>query len=178
MEIPEEIKNNIENVIEKMKLALTPVKWVLKKNLHITLKFLGWIDDNKIGELTAATTSCVKDLGSIDVSFSGLGVFPDQKHPRVIWVGIKEGGEKVTSLANCIDTKLAKLGYKTEERGFSPHLAIGRIKERIDVEVLNSLINERADIDLGSFNASYVSIMKSTLRRTGPIYEEMEQVSL
>lgn len=178
IEIPEEIKNNIENVVNDLKLALTPIKWVDKKNLHMTLKFLGWVEDRKIDGLINSVTGLVGGSGSVKLGFQGLGVFPDEKRPRVIWVGLSEGEERLRELADKIEDELAKQGYREEERGFSAHLTIGRVKEKINVEALSSLIKENEKRKFGEFVAKHVSLMKSTLMRSGPVYEEVKQINL
>jgi 2'-5' RNA ligase len=178
IEIPDDIKNSIEKAIGELKLILPHIKWVDKKNLHITLKFLGWVEDRKIDNLIDSVTDLAKGFGTIKVGFSGFGVFPDTRHPRVIWVGITEGGDKVKELAEKIEEGLSKEGYREEERGFSPHLTIGRIKEKIDAEALTGFIKENEKASFGGFVAKNVSMMKSTLMRSGPVYEEVKQIKL
>jgi len=179
IEIPENIKDNIEKSIDEMKLMLSPMKWVDKKNLHITLKFLGWVVDDKMDDMISSVTDLAKGFGSIKINFAGLGVFPNARRPRVIWVGINEGNDRVKELAEKIDARLSDEGYrKEEEREFSPHLTIGRIKEKIDAEPLNRFMEKNAATEFGGFTADHVSVMKSTLRRSGPIYEEIKQAEL
>jgi 2'-5' RNA ligase len=179
IEIPEDIKDNIEKSIGEMKVALQPIKWVDKKNQHITLKFLGWVEDRKIDDLTGSLTDLAKDFGTIKVSFAGLGVFPDAKRPRVVWVGIDEGGDRVKKLAERLEDRLSKEGYREgEDREFSPHLTIGRIKEKIDAEALSSYIEKNKKADFGGFVVKNISLMKSTLRRSGPIYEEIKKIKI
>ena len=179
IEIPEDIKNNIEKAIGELKLILPHIKWVDKKNLHINLKFLGWVVDNKADDMISSVTDLAKGFGSIKINFAGLGVFPNARHPRVIWVGICEGNDRVKELAEKIDARLSSEGYrKEEEREFSPHLTIGRIKEKIDVEPLSKFMEKNMMTEFGGFTADHISVMKSTLRRSGPIYEEMKQIIL
>jgi len=182
VEIPGKIKNNINKMIVKMKRRLKAgeqVKWVDKNNLHITLKFIGWIEDGKIEKMTDSLANSVKDFGAIKVSIAGLGVFPDERHPRVVWAGIDEGWDRIKQLSERIEDRLSKESYgKRENREFSPHLTIGRIKEKIDPETLCGLIEKNKKERYGSFAAKNISLMKSTLRRSGPIYEEIEQIKL
>jgi len=97
----------------------------------------------------------------------------------VIWVGICEGNDRVNDLAGKIDARLSSEGYRNEEeKGFSPHLTIGRIKEKVDAEPLNKFIEINATTEFGGFTADHISVMKSTLMRSGPMYEEMKQISL
>jgi RNA 2',3'-cyclic 3'-phosphodiesterase len=178
IEIPDDIKNKIEKLVNKLKLMLTPIKWVDKKNLHVTLKFIGWVNDEKVPPLIDCIKGCAGDFGSFDLSFSGLGVFPSAKRPRVIWIGTSAGADKVKKLGDCIEAEVAKEGVCEEEREFSPHLTIGGIKEKIDVGALNDFIEKNKDIEFGSFRVDHVSMMKSTLRRSGPIYEEIEKIKI
>jgi len=178
IEIPEEIKNNIEKLINELKLILTPIKWVDKKNLHITLKFLGWVEDEKMEPIEKCITECAKGFKPFTLSFAGMGAFPDLKHARVIWIGTKDGSGNAKEMADCIERKASKKGFREEEREFSSHLTIGRIKEKIDAGAVSKFVSEHENSEFGSFNVEYVSIMKSTLRRTGPIYEEVKRIKL
>jgi 2'-5' RNA ligase len=178
IELPDEIRNNIEKFIGKLKLKLGPMKWVDKKNMHITLKFLGWVEDKKIDALGDTVAKLVKSFGSIKIGLGGFGAFPDLRHPRVIWLGMIEGAGKVKELADKIEDKLSEEGYGEEEREFSPHITIGRVKKKIDAETLSRFAKENEKASFGGFVAKHISLMKSTLRRSGPIYEELKQVKL
>lgn len=178
IELPDEIKDSIEKVIGEMKRKLTPVKWVDKKNLHLTLKFLGWVEDEKVESLTGSIEDACGDFGPIKISLAGLGVFPVGKRPRVIWVGIGQGGDRVKDLADVLEERLSGKGIREEERDFSSHLTIGRIKDEIDIEALAGFIKKNEKADLGGFTAKHVSLMKSTLKRNGPVYEEIKKIEL
>ena len=175
IELPDNIKKNVANLIEGFKLNLTPIKWVEPKNLHVTLKFLGWVDDKKTDNLFSLVESAVKDNKPFKVSIGGLGAFPTTKRPRILWIGITDGAENLRKIANSLEENLAKEGYREEEREFSAHITIGRIKEKIDVGTLEKSVKEKEDVNLGGFEAKYVSIMKSTLTQKGPIYEEIKK---
>lgn len=177
IELPDNIKENVEKVINELKGSMETVNWVEKKNLHITLKFLGWIDDGKIGTLEDCVRDCVKGREDFDLEFTGIGGFPNLKSPRVLWIGTGKGSERVKGLADCIEGAASKAGFREEERDFSSHLTFGRIKEKIDVAPLESFVSKNKDMFFGSVKVDHVSIMKSTLRRTGPIYEELKQIS-
>ena len=178
IEIPDEIKNRIEEYIGELKLKLGPMTWTNKKNMHITLKFIGMVEDSKIESLENIVERLVKGFGPINISFGGFGAFPDPKHPRVIWSGINGGDGKLKILADKIEDALVKKGYGEEEREFSPHFTIGRIKENIDTKALSRFIEENKQADLGSFTVKDISLMKSTLMKNGPVYEELKQIRL
>lgn len=178
IEIPEEIKEKIEKLVNSMKLMLTPIKWADKKNLHVTLKFLGWVADEKLPEMKKCIADCVRGFGPFTLNFAGIGSFPDQKHPRAIWVALNEGADRSKKLADKIDCEISRQGFREEEREFTPHLTIGRIKEKVDVAALSKFVLEHGGTDFGSMKVGHISIMKSTLRRSGPTYEELDQVKI
>jgi RNA 2',3'-cyclic 3'-phosphodiesterase len=176
VEIPDEIKENIEKLIGGLELG--PMKWINKKNMHITLKFLGRVEDNKIESLVKTVEELLKGFGPIKIGFGGFGAFPDPKHPRVIWSGINGGAGELKKLADKIEDELCKKGYGEEEREFSPHLTIGRIKESIDTAALSRFFKENEQTSPGSFVVNDISLMKSTLMKNGPVYEELKRISL
>jgi 2'-5' RNA ligase len=178
IEISEEIKERIEALVSRMKLMLTPIRWVEKKNLHVTLKFTGWMADEKLPELEKCVTDSIKGSAPFTLSFAGIGAFPTLKRPRVIWVGTKDGADASRQIADKIENKMGEKGLREEEKEFTPHLTIGHIKEKIDVASLSKFVEEHGETDFGSMEVDHVSIMKSTLRRTGPIYEEIKRIKL
>jgi RNA 2',3'-cyclic 3'-phosphodiesterase len=178
IELPDEIKENIEKFIGGLKSELGPMKWISKNNLHVTLKFLGNVEENKIEDLVNTVGKLTKGFGPIKIDFGGFGAFPDPKHPRVIWTGINGGAGELKKLADKIEDELCKKGYGEEEREFSPHLTIGRIKESIVTAALSRFIKENEQTSLGSFVVNDISLMKSTLMKNGPVYEELKRISL
>jgi 2'-5' RNA ligase len=178
IEIPDAIKNNIEKLIKELGTHLTPIKWVDKKNLHLTIKFLGEVDGSRIEELKGLTKESIGEMGKLSISIKGIGVFPDSMHPRMIWVGLGNGLAKVREVSQKVEKLLSSKGFREEENEFTPHLAIGRIKSEINIISLKRFMDENKDMDLGSFDAENLSIVKSTLKPTGPVYEIIGQVKL
>jgi RNA 2',3'-cyclic 3'-phosphodiesterase len=178
IEIPDDIKKKISDLIEKAKLHLTPIKWVENKNLHVTLKFIGQVEDDKIMSIIDCVKDSIKGTRPFSLSFAGMGLFPDAKHPNVLWVGIDKGSDKAKELSEKIECRITKEGYRGEEKDFTAHLTIGRIKEKIDIESLSKFVQKNGNVDLGSFKVGHISIMKSTLREAGPIYDEIEKITL
>lgn len=177
IELTDKIKDNIEKVISRLKEQLAPINWVEKKNLHVTLKFLGNVEENDLGSLEDCVKQCTKGFKPFELSFAGIGAFPDLKHPRVLWIGTDVGGDKAKELADNVECEVSKKGFREEERDFSPHLTIGGIKGKIDLAPLEGFISQHKDTGFGSVTVDRISIMKSTLKRTGPVYEEIKQIS-
>lgn len=178
IELPDEVKKNIAELIGELRGAGGGVKWVDPKNLHMTLKFLGWVEDRNLDNLIELATKAVAGLGSFKARFEGLGTFPEGKTPRVVWVGTVEGGEKLCKLAKNLEETLSKAGFRREEREFKTHITIGRVKEKKGVDNLKNQISKIKNQKFGEMIVDKMHIMKSTLTPKGPIYEIYKEVKL
>jgi 2'-5' RNA ligase len=107
----------------------------------------------------------------------GTGVFPDQKYMRVAWIGIKNG-EQIGKIANKIEEQVSKLGFEKENREFSVHLTIGRVKSAKNKEKLLQVIEKYKDTNFGNYNVDSIKLKKSELTPKGPIYTTLKEVKL
>ena len=178
VELPDEVKKNIAELINELKNTGSGIKWIEAKNLHITLKFLGWVEDRNLDNLIDLTTKAVAGKGSFKARFEELGTFPEGKSPRVVWVGTAEGGGKLCSLAKVLEETLSKAGFRSEEREFKSHISIGRVKEKKGVDKLKEKIKSIKDAKFGEALVDRIFIMKSALTPKGPIYEKVKEVKL
>ncbi|MCS7250295.1 MAG: RNA 2',3'-cyclic phosphodiesterase [candidate division WOR-3 bacterium] len=169
LEIPEEIKNEIYQYIENFKKDNLPIKWVEKENLHITLVFLGEQDLNFLNKVKEILKKLSSNFKSFYINLANFGFFPNAKKPRVFWIGIKKNKELIVKMAEELNRELKKIGFKPEEREFSPHLTIGRFKAVFNSEKYLSLKYESKD-----FLIDKITLFKSTLTPQGPIYEVIE----
>jgi len=172
VELSDKVKKKIVELINDLRKAKSEVKWVKAENLHLTLKFLGWVEDNKLDNLIELTTKAVAGTGSFKAKFVGLGTFPENKSPRVIWVGTAEGGDELCKIAQNLEETLSKAGFRSEAREFKPHLTIGRVKKS------KERIKENKKAKFGEMIIDQIHIMKSTLTPKGPIYEIIKEVKL
>ncbi len=178
VELPEDIKKNVAKIITELKKTDAKVKWIEPKNLHITLKFLGWVKDSKIDEIIDLTTKAVAQIKSFKAKFAGIGSFPKGRKPKVVWVGTAEGGDVLCSMAQALEGALAKVGYRSEARGFKSHITIGRVKEDKGVNKLIEKIGALKSTDFGEVIVNSINIMKSTLTPKGPIYKILKEIKL
>lgn len=178
VELPDEIRKNIVELINELKEVGSDVKWLEEKNLHITLKFLGWVEDRKINDVIELTAKAVAGTGSFKAKFEGLGTFPPGKTPRVVWAGVSEGAEKMKKLADSLEETLSNAGYRSEEREFNSHVTIGRVKEKKGVDKLREKLGDYKDPKFGETIVDHINIMKSTLTPKGPIYEKVKEVKI
>ena len=172
VEIPEHVRKVIRDLIDIESKKELPIRWVAYENLHITLKFLGEIDDEMRARMAPVIIEVCKKHGPFNVQLAGLGCFPSPRNPRVVWVGVKQGGEELCPIAAELEKEFARFGFK-EERRFHPHLTIGRVKKSCKVDdILAKKVCTEA------FSVDAVVLFKSTLRPDGPIYEKLESYLL
>ena len=153
------------------------VKLVEPENVHITLKFLGDSDEDKIDQIEKIMKDAVKEIDSFEIQLKGAGVFPNQNYIRIMWIGI-ENGEKIGKIANKIDEKISELGFEKEKRRFSAHLTIARVKSAKNKEKLLQVIEKYRDTEFGNLKVESIKLKKSELTPKGPIYTTLKEVKL
>ncbi len=182
VELPEEIRLELAHLEDSLKSGVTSfVKWVDPQGIHITLKFLGNVAPDKVSEITEAVAEAAEGLSPFHLEVSGLGAFPNVKQPRVAWVGIKGEVEKLVNLQQRVDSNLSPLGFPKESRPFSPHLTLGRLRERTSPRERQSFGELLMSIGFETalrFEVDAISLMKSRLMPTGAIYSCLARVKL
>lgn len=144
-----------------------------EENLHLTLKFLGEVKEERIKEISKILRELSRRFKKFEFSLKNIGAFPDKHSPRVIWVGAEEGREEMIELQKEIEEELVSLGFKKEARGFHPHLTIARVKRKADFKELF-----RVAYKSRVFLIEGLVLFKSTLTPKGPIYEKVEKFPL
>ncbi len=146
------------------------LKWVEKNNLHITIKFLGYIS-LKQSELIKSGLEEISNQHSpflIKLS-SHIGVFPNYQMPRILWAGIKEGKNELEKLYNSLEIDLFNKGFPKDNKGFSSHITIGRVKYIKDKAIFNQIL-KGIKVNNLSQEVTSIDLMESTLTSNGPIY--------
>ena len=181
IELPQKIIGTLSALQNQLKNTQADVKWVAPENIHLTLKFLGEVDEKKIEKIIQALEETAKDNQPFSIRLCALGAFPKINFPRVIWVGIDAGDEETKNIAFVLEEKLQKLGIPKEKRPFSSHITIGRVRSGINREKLvkeldilqrKGLLQENLE-----FLATKITLFKSTLTPKGPIYEILKEAS-
>ena len=129
LSISDEAKAAIAQLISNSRDSVTAVRWVKPENMHLTIKFLGVVDEKNLPEIENALTESVKKIEPFHYQLNGTGCFPNCRHPRVLWVGIGESGGSLQHLYENIEERLVKIGLPKEKRNFNPHLTVGRVKD-------------------------------------------------
>ena len=165
-----DMENEIKDIGADLKL-------VEPENIHVTLKFLGDTDEEKIDEIEEIMKNSTKGLTPFNIKLKGSGVFPNNNYIKVIWVAL-ENAEKIGEIAKKIDKQLEKLGFKAEKRGFSAHLTIARVKSSRNKEKLLQIIEKYQDVEFAIIDVNSVILKKSELTPKGPIYTNLREVKL
>ncbi|MCM8797431.1 MAG: RNA 2',3'-cyclic phosphodiesterase [Candidatus Omnitrophica bacterium] len=178
---PETIRDYLKEVLERLKATGADVKWVSPENIHLTLKFLGEVDAEKTEKIALIMETIAKDTPCFRMSLSSLGAFPKIDYPRVIWMGVDKGGKECKEIAMVLEDKIAKLGITRQDRPFSSHITVGRLRsythrERLIQELRNPTIPATGKNP--EFSVGQITLFKSTLTPAGPIYEPLKTVNL
>lgn len=177
VELPETIKKKIGELQAPLKKTNAFVSWVKPENIHITLKFLGEVPEEKINEVFSATELALKNAGKFKMNLKGTGAFPDSKRPRIIWIGAEKGGEELSNMAGKLEEEMEKIGYPKENRKFSPHFTMGRVKSPKNIEKLMELVKS-TDFETEDIEVNEVTVMKSQLHPAGAIYTPLKKIAL
>ena len=156
------------------------IKWVPTDNLHLTLKFLGDVDNTEVPRVCEVLHEVCGQYEPFNLQFSGTGGFPDIERPRVLFAGIQDGSESLTALVTQLERDLAELGFKPEPRDYTPHLTLGRTKSgsrRASSEVVDRVKRDE-QTPLGSMPVDTVQMFASFLEKGGPVYQVMDTVKL
>jgi RNA 2',3'-cyclic 3'-phosphodiesterase len=169
--IPDGLRDKIAVLQDRLRSSGAAVRWAPKENLHLTLKFLGETPESRAAEVAGALRAALKGMAGPRIVLGGLGAFPRGPNPRVIWAGVKEGGERLKDAAGCIEEALYRLGFEREAKEFTPHLTIARVKPGIRNVVLLERMGKFADTEIGGFDCTRIDLMESILKPSGPEYK-------
>lgn len=176
--LPDDLKRTVGGFIDSLRAEVRGVRWVRGENLHLTLKFLGDVESGIIPDIGKALDGVASDVGPIPVTLCGAGVFPPRGRPRVVWLDLTRGGDELAALQRRCEGVLAPLGFPPEERPFTPHLTIGRVKDLRSPIPLGDALAEASSRNWGDFVVERVHLMRSELFPTGPRYSILHAVRL
>jgi RNA 2',3'-cyclic 3'-phosphodiesterase len=154
------------------------VRWTDPRSIHLTLKFLGEVHEERVAELVSALAGAVEGRNAPILGLGGLGAFPNRRHPRVLWVGLKEEGALLLPLQAAVESATATLGWEREGRPFQPHLTVGRVRDfggrssRVPQELLEA-ITDSPITKRGGTPHPRVALMQSHLSPQGTRYTEL-----
>jgi 2'-5' RNA ligase len=178
IELPDEIKRGIFAIQEQLKKSGADAAWTRPEGIHLTLKFLGDVAEEKVPDIKGAMTGAVQSAGRFRLDVAGAGAFPNVKSPRVLWLGVRGDVERLAALQSSVEGAMVKLGVGPEDRIFNPHLTLARIKFLRPRFSWQQAIEGIKDVRLGGIEVTAVSLMKSDLHPKGAVYTEIGRVEL
>lgn len=170
VEIPENIREQVRGLLDRLRPA-AKLNWTRGENLHITTKFIGEWPESRLEQMKTALATVTAP--PFDVRIQNIDWFPNARHPRVLYVGIT-GGRELAQLAQATEAAVATLGVAKEDREYSPHLTLARIRERTPIGALQHVILSLAPVDLGSFRATEFNLYLSA----GGKYSKLAEFAL
>lgn len=177
IELPETVSAALAEFQQEFKKCGADVRWIKPDNIHLTLKFLGNIDEKNIDEIVKIIKEVCIKYNMFTLEVRGIGVFPNIKSPRVLWVGINGNGV-LAELQREIEDGMASLGFESESRRFTPHLTLGRFRSSMGKKNLFDKIELHKNDSFGLIEVKSISLMRSDLNPAGARYTKIAGVFL
>jgi len=176
IEISESVRKKIADLQEELKKHKERISWTKPDNIHLTLKFLGDIEESKTKSIGESLTIATKELQPFNFFVKELGVFPNFRRPRVLWVGINNPGNELNNIHSKIEQQLNQLGFQKEKKRFNPHLTIGRVKSQVSDQFIERF--KTVKFDGNEVKVAEIIFMKSQIHPKGAIYTPLRKIRL
>lgn len=172
-----DIRSQIGAIRDRLRVSNADVRWEPDEKLHATLKFLGSTDEGLLPEIVSISTEVCRTVAPFRMQYAGVGCFPNQRGPRIIWVGMEDLQGTLGPLQLSIESALVPLGFKPEDRRFHAHVTIGRVKSE---KRIGSLIRTMESVTFESQPVMIreISIVKSDLKPSGSVYTTLQTIPL
>jgi 2'-5' RNA ligase len=178
IELSGEARGELRSLQSSLKEAGADVKWVDPVNIHLTLRFLGDCGESMIPSVKTALAEAVSAHEPFILGLKGVGAFPAISSPKVIWAGVGEGRQESEALHTSISSRLAGLGIPEEERDYSPHITIGRVRSGKKMESLRKAIEGSPFPASSGTTVDRVVLFSSRFSPEGPIYTPLSKAML
>lgn len=173
VEIDDEIRDRLYEFITQLKNADADVKWISPENIHLTLKFVGNVKEDILPDLNKIIGDAASCASPFKMNIEKVGAFPTIKRPHVIFVCAQEKGDNLLKIYESIDVNLEKLGIKKDSRKFVGHITLGRVKSQKNMKKLINALNFDGVNSFGQEKVNSISLMRSVLTPSGPIYTRL-----
>lgn len=178
IELPLKIKESLARLMKDLQREGVQGRWVPLDNIHLTLRFLGNIQDEQVGDIVRLMEETAEGFHPFTVSLEGLGAFPHAARPRVLWVGVGDGKEPLSRLQAQLEKGLVSMGFPPEDKAFKPHLTLARFKfPKVEVRKrVYQACRKREKEGWGTMEAASVILFESILSPQGACYRKVEEV--
>ncbi len=168
----------VTRLLESLARDVPGVRWTRPTQLHVTIKYLGDVDNTELPKICDTLRAACADIEPFDLTLDGLGTFPKNKPPRVVWAGIGTGREPLQKIHGYLDETLSELGIPREGRAFTPHLTLGRAQRRIDTQALAETLAQAQDKVQSQCDVSKIFLVASLRERGKIVYEPIDTIEL
>ncbi len=178
IELPQGVREALARLSRDLRSAAgtRAVRWVPAENVHLTLRFLGEVPEKMVPDIGSMLDRVSGVTAPFEMAIGGLGCFPNERRPRVVWVGVEEGSGALEGLARRVEAGVVELGFKPEARPFRPHLTLGRVRRGAAPRDLKSLTRALERVDAESLPVAHIEaihLFKSELRPDGAHYTRL-----
>jgi RNA 2',3'-cyclic 3'-phosphodiesterase len=174
-DVPDDHLARIHELTTELRAQLRDARWIPQANQHITLKFLGATDEDTLIDVKRVCAEVADAYSSVAIRLSRLGAFPNARRARVVWIGIDDPHGLLGRLAAALDDGFRALGFAPEERAYTPHLTLARLKSPAPVGDFASALPE---VEWEPFGIDHLSLYRSRLSPRGAVYELLERFAL
>ncbi|MBN2000878.1 RNA 2',3'-cyclic phosphodiesterase [candidate division KSB1 bacterium] len=169
IEVPQPVLDQCGSLQKKLKPLGRGVRWARTDGIHLTLKFLGNVPEAKLSSVANATSDAVREIPRFSYKLKDCGAFPNFSRPRVYWIGVHEPTDTLLKLQKKLENTLEEIGFEMENRKFSPHITLGRVKTADGLREISAVL-QREPFETGWIEAREVTVMKSDLMPSGSVY--------
>lgn len=177
VQIGPQVRARISETIAQLAPEISGIRWVREENFHFTLKFLGFVEEPQIEAISNALAQVIEPFRRFSISAKCLGVFPDIKRARVLWVGLE--GTGIPALAKSVESVLEPFGFPRENRIFRPHLTVGRWRQPVESQQeLGGKLKRWKNFEFGESSVDEVVLYRSVLKPDGAVYRPLKTIPL
>lgn len=177
IELPDRIQQKLSEIQDSLRGTIENVSWTRSGNFHLTLKFIGEVEGEKIDRIDAILQQTLLSYKPFSIEIGGIGTFPNMSRPRVLWIGLSAGNENVRTLASSINRNLVKVGISKETR-FHPHLTLARFKQKVNLESKTVFFKNYMNVDCTVLSVKNIALIKSDLQHSGAVYTPLKHYKL
>ena len=183
IEIPEPLKLNLNRSVEELRSGLKDglIRWVRLESMHLTLKFLGEIEMGQVHTIQGVLDQVAQRFSRFNLEIAGFGCFPNFSRPRIVWVGFNPDGGGLPRLQSELTRRLEKIGFEGEQRGYHPHLTLGRVRKGLsgsDMKLISIWAQDAQVGTVGRFEVDAINLIRSVLKPDGAMYSNLHVARL
>jgi len=179
----------MHELLDELERTGAPLNMVDPSQLHMTVKFLGDTEEDMVDEIVEKTNFALEPYDPFEIDLKGTGAFPHLGFMKVVWIGSEVSSDEtqtskneefdlLSDIAHRVEEELVPLGFNRDDREFSPHITVARVKGGKNKEKLKNTIEKYEDDHFTTWSVEKLTLKKSILKKTGPEYHTVEEIPL